>query len=301
MSLSRSGRLEPEFLSSQLQCLILGTFQSQKTTKNQKKKKKRPPSLPWKTMERTLFQPWFVNGKFLNRLTSLSSPGPQSALRNSWPACHFPLWTVLHWTHSLEQPGFHLNKALLDLVTGVEWVLNGVETPQYSQRSGDFPESTKTLEMTTKSLLNDSLQSPDPITHGHSTKRWGRIDRGSWGGEGSWECLKGSQISGQWQRRATQGWMRRVFANPSAQRNSPTFSFLLSPPTDCQQYLLIFCCLVTWSAYLFPHSHFLPGQRKRHFLVVGQSCWVNHSGQVRSRVTKLRREKRTPRWNLNFR
>ena len=40
MSLSRSGRLEPEFLSSQLQCLILGTFQSRKTTKNQKKKKK---------------------------------------------------------------------------------------------------------------------------------------------------------------------------------------------------------------------------------------------------------------------
>lgn len=121
------------------------------------------------------------------------------------------------------------------------------------------------------------------------------------GGEGSWECLKGSQISGQWQRRATQGWTRRVFANPSPQRNSPTFSFLLSPPTDCQQYLLIFCCLVTWSAYLSPHSHFLPGQRKRHFLVVGQSCWVNHSGRVRSRVTKLRRKKRTPRWNLNFR
>ena len=166
MSLSRSGRLEPEFLSSQLQCLILGTFQSQKTTKNQKKKKK-PPSLPWKTMERTWFQPWFVNGKFLNRLTSLSSPGPQSSLRNSWPACHFPLWTVLHWTHSLEQPGFHLNKALLDLVTGVEWVLNGVETPQYSQRSGDFPESTKTLEMTTK-----SHKYPFPITISYKQGEW---------------------------------------------------------------------------------------------------------------------------------
>ena len=86
---------------------------------------------------------------------------------------------------------FHLNKALLDLVTGVEQVLNGSETPQYNQRSCDFPESTKTLEMTTKSILNDSLQSPDPITHGHSTKRWGHIDRGLWGGKGSWECLKG--------------------------------------------------------------------------------------------------------------
>lgn len=117
---------------------------------------------------------------------------------------------------------------------------------------------------------------------------------GRGGVKGSWERLKGPQISGQWQRRATQGWMRRVFANPSPQRNSPTFSFLLSPPTDCQQYLLIFCCLATWSAYLFPHSHFLPGQRKRHFLVVGKSCWVNHSGWVRSTVTKLREKKGLP-------
>ena len=99
------------------------------------------------------------------------------------------------------------------------------------------------------------------------------------GGQGELGMPERSQISGQWQGRATQGWMQRVFANPPPQKNSPTFSFLLSPPTDCQQYLLIFCCLATWSAYLFPHSHFLSGQRKRHFLVVGQSCWVNHSGE----------------------
>lgn len=122
--------------------LFIGTFQSQNN-----KKQRKPPSLhleghgknlisavisKWKVSQQSNF-PWLSRASVCTwkLRSSLSLPSVNTASLNS------PTGTMV----------FRWNRALLDLVIGVERAVSCVETPWYSQRSRDFPESTKNLKV----------------------------------------------------------------------------------------------------------------------------------------------------------
>lgn len=115
--------------------------------KPKNKKQRKPPSLhleghgknlisavisKWKVSQQSNF-PWLSRASNCTwkLRSSLSLPSVNNASLNS------PTGTVV----------FHRNRALLDLVIGVERAVSCVETPWYSQRSHDFPESTENLKV----------------------------------------------------------------------------------------------------------------------------------------------------------
>lgn len=133
-----------DFISTYCNGWSLGLSKAKKHTKN---KQRKPPSLhlevhgknlilavisKWKVSQQSNF-PWLSRAsKCTWKLrSSLSLSFVNTASLNS------PTGTVV----------FHQNRALLDLVIGVERAVSCVETPWYSQRSCDFPESTKNLKV----------------------------------------------------------------------------------------------------------------------------------------------------------
>lgn len=100
-------------------------------------------------------------------------------------------------------------------------------------------DSGKDLE----SFLNDSLQSPG-ITHGFNFLQedcGAMLTTGLGKARVVGKVLTESQLSGQWETGATQGWMLRTFANPPSQRTLP-----LSP----RSFLLFLTLMSTVFVYL---------------------------------------------------
>ena len=96
-----------------------------------------------------------------------------------------------------------MNRALLDLVTGVERGVSGAETPQDRQRPCDFPESTENLEKTTKVFGMIHLKALAPLLVAKVENCGAPWPSGLGGPGGAGKVLKRSQMSGEWKRRAT--------------------------------------------------------------------------------------------------
>lgn len=144
-------------------------------------------------MERTLFQLWLANGKFLNNLTSLGFTVPCCVL--GWNAAIQPaislgkhcLIEIAHWNRgvSFEQSPLRLGHW--------GWAsCQCFETPRHSQRSRDFLEFIKPLEKTRAKWFTPKYQPVRPSTLWRGglplSRRWylksqrTRRSAESWGG-----------------------------------------------------------------------------------------------------------------------
>lgn len=153
MNLLKSVRPEPGFYRYLLQMLDPWDFPKPKT-----KHKEIHHLRLWKTWKEPLFQPWFVNGKFLSSLTALGFPEPQRALESPVQLV-ISLWK--HWLTALALEQWSPLRLGPRDGERSELCRNSPVQSKVAWLPRIHRDSGKDLE----SFLNDSLQSSG-ITHG---------------------------------------------------------------------------------------------------------------------------------------
>lgn len=240
---------EPGLYLHVLQGSVLGTFQKSKSRNTEKQNKKQSHYLcPCKATERTLFQLWLANGKFLNNLTSLGFTVPCCVL--GWNAAIQPaislgkhcLIEIAHWNRgvSFEQSPLRLGRW--------GWAsCQCFETPRHSQRSRDFLEFIKPLEKTRAKWFTPKYQPVRPSIFWRGglplSRRWYLKSRRTRRSAESWEGSReacGYLSSGE---REAAG----VPAKPPPHRASHTSSSSsLQPPLASHWFTCACWLLVAW-------------------------------------------------------